>query len=67
MQKKPLPPRKSKIPKEILERHARGPQIETSGVKTKFFKEKLKKKEIYQEYAAEQAARTEILLREDAG
>lgn len=65
--KTPLPPRKSKVPKELLDKHSRGAKIESRGVKTKFFKEKLKRKEILHEYATEQAARTEILLKEDPG
>ncbi|XP_055906492.1 WD repeat-containing protein 46 [Eupeodes corollae] len=65
--KTPLQPRKSKVPQELLKKHSRGEQIESDGIKTNFFKEKLKRKEIYHEYATEQAARTEILLKEDAG
>lgn len=65
--KKQYLPRKSKVAPELLEKHSRGSKIESNGVKTKFFKEKLKRKEVYHEYANEQAARTEILLTENAG
>lgn len=55
------------IESALLKKHSRGEQIEESGVKTNFFKTKLKKKEIYLNYATEQAARTEILLTEQHG
>ncbi|XP_055376377.1 WD repeat-containing protein 46 [Condylostylus longicornis] len=55
------------IDSKILEKHTRGESAKTEGVKTRFFKTKLKKKEICLNYAVEQAARTEILLTEENG
>uniref|UniRef100_A0A1A9WZE3 WD_REPEATS_REGION domain-containing protein n=1 Tax=Glossina brevipalpis TaxID=37001 RepID=A0A1A9WZE3_9MUSC len=59
--------KRPKLPKEILKKYTRGEQVESSGVKTKYFKQKLQRKEIYLEYATEQAARTEIQLSEQQG
>ncbi|XP_067638737.1 uncharacterized protein [Eurosta solidaginis] len=56
-----------KIPRERLEKYSIGTKVKLHGVKTKFFKEKQQRKEIYLEYATEQAARTEILLKEQQG
>jgi U3 small nucleolar RNA-associated protein 7 len=50
-----------------LARHSRGTGATVEGVKTKFFKKKLQRQEIQNEFANEQAARTEILLNEEAG
>lgn len=59
--------KKFQIDPVALERHSRGPGLEESGVKTNFFKQKLKRKEIYLQFATEQAARTEILRNEEEG
>ncbi|XP_004535068.1 probable U3 small nucleolar RNA-associated protein 7 [Ceratitis capitata] len=59
--------KKHKIPKDTLKKYHKGPKVRTKGVKTKFFKEKQERKEVYLEYATEQAARTEILLTERQG
>ncbi|XP_037914609.1 WD repeat-containing protein 46, partial [Hermetia illucens] len=59
--------RKPEIDKKLLKKHLRGEHADEKGVKTKFFKEKLKRKEVYLEYAAEQAARAEILKNEEEG
>lgn len=50
-----------------MERHSRGPVMKGDGVKTNFFQDKLKRREILYEFAQEQAARTEILLNENEG
>ncbi|XP_075155019.1 WD repeat-containing protein 46 [Haematobia irritans] len=55
------------IPKHVLEKYNRGEHVDESGIKTKHFKEKQQRKEIYLEYANEQAARTELLLTEQQG
>lgn len=44
-----------------------GHQVSGEGIKTDHFKDKFRRKEIYNEFATEQAARTEILLNEDEG
>lgn len=44
-----------------------GAPASTSGIKTNFFKEKFKRKEVYNDFANEQAARTELLLNEEEG
>lgn len=65
--------RKSKYPgaapinRKALERQYRGEGIARSGVKTEFFKKKLKNKEKQIKFAEIQAARTEILLKENDG
>lgn len=46
---------------------AGGPKASEDGVKTDFFKDKLKRKEVYYEFATEQAAHAEILLHEEEG
>lgn len=51
----------------LLEKHSRGEGTSITGVKTKFFKEKLSRKEVYVNFANEQAARTEILRNEEEG
>lgn len=60
-------PKKNPIPKEILDKYSRGEQVQPKGVKTRHFKEQQTRKEVYLEYATEQAARTELLLQETAG
>lgn len=60
-------PKKQKIPQEVLDKYSRGDAVDSSGVKTRHFKEKQKRKEIYLDYATEQAARTELLLQETPG
>ncbi|XP_017869357.1 PREDICTED: WD repeat-containing protein 46 [Drosophila arizonae] len=60
-------PKKQKIPQEVLEKYSRGEAVDSTGVRTRHFKEKHKRKEIYVEYATEQAARTELLLQETPG
>ncbi|KAM7348787.1 WD repeat-containing protein 46 [Cochliomyia hominivorax] len=62
-----LDDKRPKISKDLLTKYERGEQVEGKGVKTKFFKEKQKRKEVYLEYATEQAARTELLLTEQPG
>lgn len=59
--------KKSKIDQAALAKHSRGTAASAGGVKTDFFKEKLRRKEVYVEFANEQAARTEILRNEEAG
>ncbi|XP_055696833.1 WD repeat-containing protein 46 [Phlebotomus papatasi] len=55
------------IDKEAVERHSRGSGADAKGVQTSFHQAKLKRKEVVYEFAAEQAARTEILLKENEG
>uniref|UniRef100_A0A182W1F3 BING4 C-terminal domain-containing protein n=1 Tax=Anopheles minimus TaxID=112268 RepID=A0A182W1F3_9DIPT len=50
-----------------LLRHSRGEAMNMSGVKTRFHKINEKRKDINIEYAAQQAARAEILLHEEEG
>lgn len=57
----------AKIPKERLKKYDKGEKVRSKGVKTKFFKEKQQRKEVYLQYATEQAARTELLLTEQQG
>uniref|UniRef100_A0A1A9ZLR9 WD_REPEATS_REGION domain-containing protein n=1 Tax=Glossina pallidipes TaxID=7398 RepID=A0A1A9ZLR9_GLOPL len=59
--------KRPKLPEEVLNKHTRGERVDTDGIKTNYFKEKQRRKEIYLEYATEQAARTEILLSEPQG
>lgn len=47
--------------------HKGGSQASGEGVKTQHFKEKFKRKEIYYDFANEQAARAELLLNEEEG
>lgn len=69
--RKPLPARKKKrrgtIDTDAIARYSRGRAIGESGVKTNFFKDKLKRKEVYIQFSNEQAARTEILRNEEEG
>lgn len=56
------------IPAKVLEKHKRGPDVvSTKGVKTQYHRERQKRKEIYLEYAAEQAARVGEFLVEENG
>ncbi|KAH8306528.1 hypothetical protein KR018_008547 [Drosophila ironensis] len=59
--------KRNPIPQETLEKYTRGEKVEPKGVKTRHFKEQQTRREVYLEYAAEQAARTELLLQETAG
>ncbi|XP_058822712.1 WD repeat-containing protein 46 [Topomyia yanbarensis] len=52
---------------EALKRHSRGDGLSLGGIKSKFQKIRQKRKEINIEFAAEQAARAEVLLNEDEG
>lgn len=61
-EKKPLD-----VDAKLLKKHSRGAKITSKGVKTNFFKEKIKRKEVALEYATEQAARTEVLRNETEG
>lgn len=56
-----------KIDRNAVARHSRGPKATTRGIKTDFFQQKLRRNEIYTEFATEQAARTEILRIENEG
>lgn len=56
-----------KIDRNAVARHSRGPKATTHGIKTDFFQQKLRRNEIYTEFATEQAARTEILRIENEG
>lgn len=58
---------KEKIPQQLLDKYSRGDGVESRGVKTRHFKDQQVRKEVYLEYATEQAARTELLLQETAG
>lgn len=58
---------KFRINPAALAKQLRGPALNVNGVKTNFFKEKLKRKEDVIKYAAEQAVRTEILRVEQEG
>lgn len=58
---------KPNLDQNILKKHSRGGQISRKGVKTNFFKEKVKRKEVVLEYATEQAARSEALRNETEG
>lgn len=55
------------IDPELIQKHSRGPATSNRFVKTGVMKEKIRRKEATFEFANEQAARTEILLREDEG
>ncbi|XP_055638819.1 WD repeat-containing protein 46 [Toxorhynchites rutilus septentrionalis] len=55
------------IDPEALRRHSRGDGINLAGVKTRFHQISQKRKEINIEFAAEQAARAEVLLDEEEG
>lgn len=58
---------KFRINPAALAKQARGPAVNVNGVKTNYFKDKLKRKEDVTKYAAEQAVRTEILRVEEEG
>ncbi|KAM8720517.1 hypothetical protein ACLKA7_006543 [Drosophila subpalustris] len=58
---------KQKIPQQLLDKYSRGDGVAASGVKTRHFKNQQERKEVYLEYATEQAARTELLLQEIPG
>lgn len=57
----------SNLDPNILKKHSRGEKISIKGVKTNFFKEKIKRKEVVLEYATEQAARSEALRNQKEG
>ncbi|ALC48657.1 CG2260 [Drosophila busckii] len=59
--------KKQKIPQETLDKYSRGAAVERRGVKTRHFKGQQERKEVYLEYATQQAARTEMLLQESEG
>ncbi|XP_037933531.1 WD repeat-containing protein 46 [Teleopsis dalmanni] len=68
--KRKYKPKKKIISDEIFndsEKYLRGLPVDPTGVETKFFKEKLKQKEINLEYTAEQTSRTDVLLCEEQG
>ncbi|XP_055607142.1 WD repeat-containing protein 46-like [Uranotaenia lowii] len=52
---------------DALQRHSRGKGLSLSGVKSEFQKIRQKRNEINIEFAAEQAARAEVLLNEEEG
>lgn len=58
---------KTEIDPYALDRHSRGAKVSGDGIKTEHFKEKYKRKEVYQNFAVEQAARAELLLNEEEG
>lgn len=58
---------KLQIDPYALDRHRRGARVAGDGIKTDHFKEKYKRKEVYNEFATEQAARAELLLNEEEG
>lgn len=60
-------PGKKPIDPESLERHNRGEGVDTEKVKTKFKQKEQARREQRIEFAAEQSARAEILLGEEAG
>lgn len=62
----PFPGRKP-VEDEKVEEHSRGEKVDVKKVKTKFKQRELERKEKLVAFAAEQAARTEILLAEEAG
>lgn len=55
------------IDPELVAKHSRGAASSNKFVKTNVLKEKIRRKEATYEFASEQAARTEILLKEDEG
>ncbi|XP_017143621.1 WD repeat-containing protein 46 [Drosophila miranda] len=63
----PAEAQKSQVPPELLAKYSRGEKVEARGVKTRHFKEQQERREVYLDYATEQAARTELLLQETAG
>ncbi|KAH8235514.1 hypothetical protein KR032_001806 [Drosophila birchii] len=60
-------PKRNPIPQELMDKYSRGEKVQPKGVKTRHFKEQQTRKEVYLEYATEQAARTELLLQEIPG
>ncbi|XP_067004515.2 WD repeat-containing protein 46 [Anabrus simplex] len=60
-------PGRAPVPEEKLQKHSRGVGLDEDGIKTNFFKKKLKKREKIIAFSTEQAARTEILLPEESG
>lgn len=56
-----------KIDREAISRHSRGTGPSDDGIKTNFYKQKIKRNEVYQGFSTEQAARTEILRVEEEG
>lgn len=65
--KKAKYPGAAPIDPELVEKHSRGSASVNKFVKTNILKEKIRRKEANYEFATEQAARTEILLKEDEG
>ncbi|KAH8416493.1 hypothetical protein KR222_006133 [Zaprionus bogoriensis] len=59
--------KKPKISEEQREKYSRGEAVDTRGVRTRHFKAQQQRREVYLDYATEQAARTELLLQESAG
>ncbi|XP_063908870.1 WD repeat-containing protein 46-like [Zophobas morio] len=55
------------IPKKRLKKYARGEGINKTGIKTKIHQKKFEKKEKVIKFAAQQAARAEVLLIEEEG
>lgn len=55
------------IPKEALEKHSKGEGLQLEKVKTFTHRKKLERKEKNIQLSTEEAARTEILLTEEAG
>lgn len=58
---------KWKPPPELIEKYSKGEGVNLKGVKTSIHQQKLEKREKKIKFAVEEAARTEILLPEDAG
>lgn len=58
---------KNKIPKHLLQKYDRGPGVSKKGIKTTIHQQKQQKKEEKLQFAIEQAAKTEILLKESDG
>lgn len=56
-----------KIDRDAIARHSRGTGPSADGIKTDFYKQKIKRNEVYQGFSTEQAARTEILRVEEEG
>lgn len=60
-------PGKKPVEPEAVERHSRGEKVDTDKIRTKFKKKEQERREKRIEFATEQAARSELLLQEDAG
>lgn len=56
-----------KIDRDAIARHSRGTAPSVDGIKTDFYKQKIKRNEVYQGFSTEQAARTEQLRVEEEG